>query len=241
MDGSRRQGGRLLLLDAAALPVRGAARRGRGPRGCGPQGSGGRPGRRRRRTPARRCERRAGVDRRPRRGLARTASRRAGRARDAAAAVPARRAHATEEPARGRGAGRGRDRPGPPRGLAHGLRDGGAPARRRVAGAGRGLGRRAHRLRRRHPLGGRRRPCLDGGPHPRIAGHRPGRPVYTPPALRGRGYAAAVTAEVSRAARAEGAEEVLLFTDLSNPTSNALYQRLGYRPVREFAVWEFRR
>ncbi|MGD6744050.1 GNAT family N-acetyltransferase [Streptomyces sp. BH106] len=64
-------------------------------------------------------------------------------------------------------------------------------------------------------------------------------PVYTPPALRGRGYAAAVTAEVSRAARAEGAEEVLLFTDLSNPTSNALYQRLGYRPVREFAVWEF--
>ncbi|WP_327662118.1 MULTISPECIES: GNAT family N-acetyltransferase [unclassified Streptomyces] len=66
-------------------------------------------------------------------------------------------------------------------------------------------------------------------------------PVYTPPALRGRGYAAAVTAEVSRTARAEGAEEVLLFTDLSNPTSNALYQRLGYRPVREFAVWEFRR
>ncbi|MEB8343957.1 GNAT family N-acetyltransferase [Streptomyces endophyticus] len=64
-------------------------------------------------------------------------------------------------------------------------------------------------------------------------------PVYTPPALRGRGYAAAVTAEVSRAARAGGAEEVLLFTDLSNPTSNALYQRLGYRPVREFAVWEF--
>lgn len=66
-------------------------------------------------------------------------------------------------------------------------------------------------------------------------------PVYTPPALRGRGYAAAVTAEVSRAARAEGAEEVLLFTDLSNPTSNALYHRLGYRSVREFAVWEFRR
>ncbi|MGW2346114.1 GNAT family N-acetyltransferase [Streptomyces sp. NPDC001661] len=64
-------------------------------------------------------------------------------------------------------------------------------------------------------------------------------PVYTPPARRGRGYAAAVTAEVSRAARAAGAEEVLLFTDLANPTSNALYQRLGYRPVREFAAWEF--
>ncbi|MFZ3596168.1 GNAT family N-acetyltransferase [Streptomyces sp. BH104] len=64
-------------------------------------------------------------------------------------------------------------------------------------------------------------------------------PVYTPPARRGRGYAAAVTAEVSRAARAAGAEEVLLFTDLANRTSNALYQRLGYRPVREFAVWAF--
>ncbi|MGY0492541.1 GNAT family N-acetyltransferase [Streptomyces sp. WG-D5] len=64
-------------------------------------------------------------------------------------------------------------------------------------------------------------------------------PVYTPPALRGRGYAAAVTAEVSRAAREAGAGEVLLFTDLANPTSNALYQRLGYRPVRDFAVWEF--
>ncbi|MCX3059212.1 GNAT family N-acetyltransferase [Streptomyces beihaiensis] len=64
-------------------------------------------------------------------------------------------------------------------------------------------------------------------------------PVYTPPALRGRGYAGAVTAEISRAARQAGAREVLLNTDLANPTSNALYQRIGYRPVRDFAVWEF--
>ncbi|MEV6328641.1 GNAT family N-acetyltransferase [Streptomyces sp. NPDC051909] len=55
--------------------------------------------------------------------------------------------------------------------------------------------------------------------------------VYTPPAHRARGYAGAVTTEVSRAARAAGAAQVLLFTDLANPTSNALYQRLGYRPI----------
>ncbi|MFF2505079.1 GNAT family N-acetyltransferase [Streptomyces sp. NPDC058067] len=64
-------------------------------------------------------------------------------------------------------------------------------------------------------------------------------PVYTPRDLRGQGYAGAVTAEVSRAARAAGAREVLLFTDLANPTSNGLYRRIGYRPVRDFAVHTF--
>ncbi|WP_030154439.1 GNAT family N-acetyltransferase [Streptomyces sp. NRRL S-244] len=58
-------------------------------------------------------------------------------------------------------------------------------------------------------------------------------PVYTPPALRGRGYAAGVTHAVSEAAYAAGASEVLLFTDLSNPTSNGIYQRLGYTPVED--------
>ncbi|MEV7413732.1 GNAT family N-acetyltransferase [Streptomyces sp. NPDC089919] len=55
-------------------------------------------------------------------------------------------------------------------------------------------------------------------------------PVYTPRADRGRGYAAGATAEASRLAPAG---EVLLFTDLANPTSNALYQRLGYTPVMD--------
>ncbi|MFI9602837.1 GNAT family N-acetyltransferase [Streptomyces sp. NPDC052043] len=64
--------------------------------------------------------------------------------------------------------------------------------------------------------------------------------VYTPAHLRGRGYAGAVTVEVTRAALASGAEEVLLFTDLANPTSNGLYQRIGYRPVSDFAVYDFR-
>lgn len=63
--------------------------------------------------------------------------------------------------------------------------------------------------------------------------------VYTPPELRGRGYAGATTAAVSRAARAAGVREILLFTDLDNPTSNALYQRLGYRPLEDHLVLSF--
>ncbi|MBT2471362.1 GNAT family N-acetyltransferase [Streptomyces sp. ISL-66] len=58
-------------------------------------------------------------------------------------------------------------------------------------------------------------------------------PVYTPPAHRGRGYGAGVTHAVSEAAYAAGAAEVLLFTDLANPTSNGVYRRLGYVPVED--------
>ncbi len=57
--------------------------------------------------------------------------------------------------------------------------------------------------------------------------------VYTPPPHRRRGYAGGVTTAISRAALAAGARGVVLFTDLANPTSNALYQRLGYRPVQD--------
>ena len=64
-------------------------------------------------------------------------------------------------------------------------------------------------------------------------------PVYTPKELRGRGYAGAVTAAVSQAALDAGARDVLLFTDLANPTSNALYQRLGYRPIGDLVVRHF--
>jgi predicted GNAT family acetyltransferase len=65
-------------------------------------------------------------------------------------------------------------------------------------------------------------------------------PVYTPAHLRGRGYAGAATAAVSRQALDAGASEVLLFTDLANPTSNALYQRIGFRGVEDRLVVHFR-
>ena len=64
-------------------------------------------------------------------------------------------------------------------------------------------------------------------------------PVYTPVELRSRGYAGAVTAAVSQAAVEAGADVVVLFTDLANPTSNALYQRIGYRPVEDRTVLVF--
>jgi GNAT superfamily N-acetyltransferase len=64
-------------------------------------------------------------------------------------------------------------------------------------------------------------------------------PVYTPPEHRGRGYGSAVTAAVSRAARDAGAHDVILFTDLANPTSNSIYQKIGYRPVYDSTEIEF--
>ncbi|MFE0453403.1 GNAT family N-acetyltransferase [Streptomyces sp. NPDC058914] len=82
-------------------------------------------------------------------------------------------------------------------------------------------------------------PVAMAGVTPEVAGQVRVAPVYTPPDQRGRGYAGAATAEVSRAARASGAAEVLLFTDLANPTSNGLYQRIGYRPAADFAVYAF--
>ncbi len=64
-------------------------------------------------------------------------------------------------------------------------------------------------------------------------------PVYTPPELRGRGYAGAATATVSQAALDAGTRDVVLYTDLANPTSNALYQRIGYQPVEDRMVLAF--
>jgi predicted GNAT family acetyltransferase len=56
-------------------------------------------------------------------------------------------------------------------------------------------------------------------------------PVYTPPEYRGRGYGSAVTAAASQIALDRGKRFCFLYTDLANPTSNAIYMRLGYRPV----------
>ncbi|MFK0110135.1 GNAT family N-acetyltransferase [Streptomyces sp. NPDC091217] len=64
-------------------------------------------------------------------------------------------------------------------------------------------------------------------------------PVYTPAHLRGRGYAGAVTVEASRAASAAGATDIVLFTDPANPTSNALYQRIGYVHLADFTGYKF--
>jgi hypothetical protein len=60
-------------------------------------------------------------------------------------------------------------------------------------------------------------------------------PVYTPEALRGRGYATAATAALSRRLLDSGVERCILYTDLANPISNHVYAKLGYVVV---ADWE---
>ena len=76
-------------------------------------------------------------------------------------------------------------------------------------------------------------PVSVAGTTPIIAGTGRIGPVFTPAPLRGRGYAGAVTTAAGRALLDHGADQVLLFTDLANATSNALYQRVGYRPVSD--------
>jgi predicted GNAT family acetyltransferase len=63
--------------------------------------------------------------------------------------------------------------------------------------------------------------------------------VYTPPQLRGRGYASAVVAALSQRILDDGKRFVMLFTDLANPTSNSIYQKIGYRPVCDFTQHVF--
>lgn len=55
--------------------------------------------------------------------------------------------------------------------------------------------------------------------------------VYTPPYYRGKGYATSCVAKLSQAVLDKGFTKCVLYTDLANPTSNSIYQKIGYRPV----------
>jgi GNAT superfamily N-acetyltransferase len=55
--------------------------------------------------------------------------------------------------------------------------------------------------------------------------------VYTPPRLRGRGYAGAVTAALVERVFAEGKSIACLYTDLRNPFSNRCYAKIGFKPT----------
>jgi len=63
--------------------------------------------------------------------------------------------------------------------------------------------------------------------------------VYTLPDFRRKGYARALVAEISKRMLAQGYEIVHLFTDLANPTSNKIYQEIGFRPVCDYHQYEF--
>lgn len=64
-------------------------------------------------------------------------------------------------------------------------------------------------------------------------------PVYTPPEDRGHGFASAVTAAVSQDQLDHGRRFVFLFTDIANPTSNKIYQAIGYEAVIDIDQWSF--
>ncbi len=64
-------------------------------------------------------------------------------------------------------------------------------------------------------------------------------PVYTPPAHRNKGYASACTAGLSQLLLDQGYRFCFLYTDLANPTSNRIYQRIGYETVCDVTVHRF--
>ncbi len=64
--------------------------------------------------------------------------------------------------------------------------------------------------------------------------------VYTPPEYRKRGYASACVAALSQTLLETGYKFCFLFTDLSNPTSNKIYQEIGYKPVADWNNYSFR-
>jgi predicted GNAT family acetyltransferase len=79
---------------------------------------------------------------------------------------------------------------------------------------------------------------MAGCGNPTLNGIRVG-PVYTPPDQRGKGYASALAAAVSQLQLDNGRRFCTLFTDLSNPTSNHIYQTIGYQPVSDMDEYTF--
>lgn len=64
--------------------------------------------------------------------------------------------------------------------------------------------------------------------------------VYTPPYFRQRGYASSCVAQISQMALDKGFKKCVLYTDLLNPTSNSIYQKIGYAPVCDSLELEFK-
>ncbi len=64
-------------------------------------------------------------------------------------------------------------------------------------------------------------------------------PVFTPLTMRGHGYGSAVTAAAADLAHRSGTPDVVLFADLANPVSNAIYQRVGFQAVADSVRIDF--
>jgi hypothetical protein len=64
-------------------------------------------------------------------------------------------------------------------------------------------------------------------------------PVFTPVGRRGNGYGSAVTAAAAELGLRDGVADVVLFADLANPVSNAIYQRIGFEAVADCVRIDF--
>jgi hypothetical protein len=63
--------------------------------------------------------------------------------------------------------------------------------------------------------------------------------VYTPPYFRRKGYATSCVARLSQIILNKGFKKCVLYTDLANPTSNNIYQKIGYNPVCDSVMLKF--
>jgi predicted GNAT family acetyltransferase len=63
--------------------------------------------------------------------------------------------------------------------------------------------------------------------------------VYTPRHLRNKGYATACVAALTQRMLDSGKQFCCLYTDLTNPTSNSIYQKIGYQPICDVQDWIF--
>lgn len=63
--------------------------------------------------------------------------------------------------------------------------------------------------------------------------------VYTPPYYRGKGYASSCVAQISQIALDKGFTKSVLYTDLLNPTSNSIYQKIGYKAICDSLMLRF--
>ena len=66
-------------------------------------------------------------------------------------------------------------------------------------------------------------------------------PVYTPPASRRQGYATSLVSDLARSVLASGKRSAVLFTDAANPTSNHIYESIGFRFVCQFDAYSIAR
>jgi len=64
-------------------------------------------------------------------------------------------------------------------------------------------------------------------------------PVYTCPDARRRGYATALVAALAHNLLAHGRRRLFLLTDVANPTSNAIYRRIGFRADADIYHFDF--